>query len=98
MVAIVQLALLVVLVEPARTGKNLYAIGATLVAYVGLVTLVVVSLPPGVFVAGGLLCLAAACGTYLARRVTLVRLGLVTDNRESESNHSVDRSSTEPKE
>ena len=80
--SVAQLVLLVVLVEPARTRGAAYAVGATLVAYVGLVGLFIVTLPYGGFIAGGLLCLAVACGTYLARRVTLVRLGLVSDDEE----------------
>lgn len=81
--AVAQVALLAVLVEPARTRGSAYAAGATFVAYVGLVGLVVVSLPSGRLVAGSLLCFAVACGTYLAHRMTLVRLGLVSDGGES---------------
>lgn len=83
-VAVTQLALLVVLVEPARTTGTAYAVGATLVAAVGLVGLFAVGLGYGLAVTGGLLCLAVACGTYLARRVTLVRLGVVGDDAGSE--------------
>lgn len=79
-VAVTQLALLVVLTEPARTVGSAYAVGATLVAAVGLAGLFAVGLRYGPVVTGGLLCLAVACGTYLARRVTLVRLGLVGDD------------------
>ena len=101
--AVAQLALLVVLTEPARTVGNAYAVGATLVAAVGLAGLFAVSLPYGLVVTGGLLCLAVASGTYLVRRVTLVRLGLVADeaasgSEEPGSDRPDDRSVTEPKE
>ncbi|TKX87539.1 hypothetical protein EXE43_02655 [Halorubrum sp. SS5] len=82
-VAITQLALLVVLTEPARRRESPYAVGATLVAAVGLAGLVAVGLRYGLAVTGGLLCLAVICGTYLVRRVTLVRLGLVGDGAKS---------------
>ena len=97
-VAITQLALLVVLVEPARMHESVYAVAATLAAYGGLVGLLIGTLPYGGFIAGGLLCLAVACGMYLAHRVTLVRLGLVTDDEETDGNRSTDQSTTEPKE
>jgi hypothetical protein len=101
--AVAQLALLVVLTEPARTVGNAYAVGATLVAAVGLAGLFAVSLPYGLVVTGGLLCLAVASGTYLVRRVTLVRLGLVADDPASArgapgGDRPDDRSVTEPKE
>jgi hypothetical protein len=86
--AITQVALLAVLVEPARTRGSAYAAGATLVAYLGLVGLVVVSLPSGRLVAGGLLGVAVGCGTYLAHRVTLVRLGLVSEDEETDGGES----------
>lgn len=78
-VGISQLALIAVLTEPARSQKTYSAIAATLLAYVVLVSLLVIGLRRGLLVAGGLVCLAVAFGTYLARRVTLVRLGLVDD-------------------
>lgn len=101
--AIAQLALLAVLVEPARRSGTAYAVGATLVAYLGLAGLFVAALPYGNFVSGGLLCLAVACGVYLARRVTLVRLDLVNDDERPAGEETVgdrpnDRSVTEPKE
>jgi hypothetical protein len=77
--AIAQLALLVVLTEPARTRGISHAVGATFVAYVGLVALLAVGFRYSLSVAGGLLCLAVACATYLVHRTTLVRLGLVAD-------------------
>lgn len=81
--AVAQFALLVVLTEPARAVGSAYALGATLVAAVGLAGLFAVGLQYGLVVTGGLLCLAVACGTYLAHRVTLVRLGLVGDDAAS---------------
>jgi hypothetical protein len=72
-----QLALLAVLTEPAREGSAPLAILGTLAAYVGLAGLVAIGLREGLLVAGGLLCLAVALGVYIARRVTLVRLGVV---------------------
>ncbi|ELZ42642.1 hypothetical protein C463_10620 [Halorubrum californiense DSM 19288] len=101
--AVAQLALLVVLTEPARTVGSAYALGATLLAAVGLTGVVTVSLRYGLVGTGGLLCLAVACGVYLARRVTLVRLGLVGDDAASEGEaNGGDRpdaqSVTEPKE
>lgn len=80
--AIAQLALLVVLTEPARTRGISHAVGATFVAYVGLVALLAVGFRYSLSVAGGLLCLAVACATYLVHRTTLVRLGLVADDEE----------------
>lgn len=101
--AVAQLALLVVLTEPARAVGSAYAVGATLVAAVGLAGLFAGGLRYGLVVTGGLLCLAVACGTYLARRVTLVRLGLVGDSGESGGeatggDRPDDRPVTEPKE
>ena len=101
--AVAQLALLVVVTEPARAVGNAYAAAATLVAAVGLAGLFAAGLRYGLVVAGGLLCLAVGCGVYLARRVTLVRLGLVGDDAasadgEPSGDHSDDRSVTEPKE
>ncbi|RLM60088.1 hypothetical protein, partial [Halorubrum sp. Atlit-26R] len=98
-----QLALLVVLTEPARTVGRAYASGATLGAAVGLAGLFAVGLRYGLVVTGGLLCLAVACGVYIARRVTLVRLGLVGDDPVSEGeatggDRPDDRSVIEPKE
>ena len=101
--AVAQLALLVVLTEPARTVGSPYALGATLVAAVGLAGLFAAGLRYGLVATGGLLCLALACGVYLARRVTLVRLGLVNDGPASEDedpggDRPDARSATEPKE
>lgn len=76
-VALAQAALLVVLTEPARGRSVPVALGGTLVAYVALLGVVAVGLREGLIAAAGLLCLAVAVGTYLARRVTLVRLGQV---------------------
>ena len=100
---VAQLALLAVLTEPARTARSTYALGATLVAAVGLAGLFGVGLRYGLVVTGGLLCLAVACGVYLTHRVTLVRLGLVADDAASDgeetgSDRPDDRSVTEPKE
>jgi hypothetical protein len=76
-VALAQLALLVVLTEPARGRSVPLALGGTLVAYAALLGVVAVGLREGLLAAAGLLCLAVAVGTYLAHRVTLVRLGQV---------------------
>ncbi|MEZ3163917.1 hypothetical protein ABNG03_03350 [Halorubrum sp. RMP-47] len=110
--AVAQVALLVVLTEPARTRDILYAAGVTLVATVGLVALLAASLRYGLVVTGGLLCLTVACGTYLTRRLTLVRLGLISDDESPDAStrvadrtdtslttdRSADRSLTEAKE
>ena len=77
-VGIAQLALLVILTEPARDRSVPLAIGATLAASAGLLGVVAVGLREGLFAAAGLLCLAVALGIYLVHRLTLVRLGLVS--------------------
>ncbi|EMA58398.1 hypothetical protein C469_13185 [Halorubrum lipolyticum DSM 21995] len=76
-VGVSQLALVAVLTEPARSQNAYAAVAGTLLAYAVLAALLVIGLRRGPLVAGGLVCLAVAFGTYLARRVTLVRLGLV---------------------
>lgn len=75
--AVAQIALLIVLTEPARDRSVPAVIGATAVAYAGLLGILAVGLRDGVLVAGGLLCLVVALVVYLTHRVTLVRLGLV---------------------
>lgn len=84
-VGVSQLALLAVLTEPARSQHVYAAVIATLLAYAVMVGLLVIGLRRGLVVAGGLVCLAVALGTYLVRRVTLVRLGLVADEPPSET-------------
>ncbi|CDK39397.1 hypothetical protein [Halorubrum sp. AJ67] len=76
-VGVAQLALLVVLTQPARDRSLPNAVVGTLAAYAVLLGVVAVGLRESHFAAAGLLCLAVALGTYLARRLTLVRLGLV---------------------
>ena len=76
-IAVAQIALLIVLTEPARDRSVPVVIGATAVAYAGLLGVIAVGLRDGLLVAGGLLCLSVALGTYLVHRVTLVRLGMV---------------------
>ena len=76
-VGLAQFALLVVLTEPARDRSVPLAFVGTLLAYAVLVGVVAVGLREGLLAAGGLLCLTVALGAYLARRATLVRLGLV---------------------
>jgi hypothetical protein len=77
LVGVTQLALLCVLTEPARGQKLWAAFIGTLLAYGLLVGVVAIGFREGLVVAGGLLCGTVAVGTYLARRVTLVRLGRV---------------------
>ena len=77
LVGVTQLALLCVLTEPARRHQHWAVFIYTLPAYGLLVGVVAIGLREGLVVAGGLLCVAVAGGTYLARRVTLVRLGRV---------------------
>lgn len=76
-VGIAQLALLVVLTEPARDQSIPHALVGTLLAYLVLVGVVAVGLREGLLAAGGLLCLTVTLGVYFARRATLVRLELV---------------------
>ncbi|MUW14130.1 hypothetical protein GJ633_05245 [Halorubrum sp. CBA1125] len=76
-VGLAQLALLAVLTEPARDRSVPLAIAGTFGAYAVLLGVVAVGLRESLAAAGGLLCLAVALGAYLARRATLVRLGLV---------------------
>ena len=76
-VAVAQIALLIVLTEPARDQSVPAVIGATVVAYAGLLGVIAVGLRDGLLVAGGLLCVVVALATYLTRRVTHVSLGLV---------------------
>lgn len=77
---IAQLALLVVLTEPARTHGIPRVIGTTLVAYLVLGGVFASSLSYGLVVTGGLLGLTVAVGTYVIYRVTVVQLGMVTDD------------------
>lgn len=76
-VGLAQLALLVVLTEPARDRSVPLALVGTFLASLVLVGVVAVGLREGLLAAGGLLCLTVALGVYLVRRATLVRLGLV---------------------
>lgn len=97
-VGVSQLALLAVLTEPARTRNAYSAVVGTVLAYVVIVALLLVGLRRGPVVAGGLVCLAVAFGTYLVRRITLVRLGLVGDEPATETRDDddieTDRSAT----
>lgn len=69
-----QFALLVVLTEPARDRAFRPATVATAGAYAVLLGILAAGLRESLLVAGAVLCLAVIVGTYLARRVTLVRL------------------------
>lgn len=74
---VVQIGLLILLTEPARQGQVSSAIATTGVAYLALAGGVVVWVQHDLWVTGVLLGLIVASGTYLMRRITLVRLGLV---------------------
>ncbi|MFD1570485.1 hypothetical protein [Halorubrum laminariae] len=74
---VVQIALLILLTEPARQHHVTSAMATTGVAYLALGGGIVLWFQRDLWVTGVLLCLIVAGGTYLMRRITLVRLGLV---------------------
>lgn len=75
--AVVQIGLLILLTEPARQGQVSSAMATSGVAYLALAGGVAVGIQRDLWVVGVLLCIIVASGTYLMRRITLVRLGLV---------------------
>lgn len=87
--AVAQLALLVVVTEPARTRAVPFAAGMTLVAAAGLALLVVAGLQSGPFVASGAVCIVVVGGTSLACRLTRVQLGLVTPDAPADASSRV---------
>lgn len=91
---IVQIGLLILLTEPARQSQVISAMATTGVAYLALAGGVVVGLQRDLWVTGVLLCIIVASGTYLMRRVTLVRLGLVEPATEQEQTTQNTSSST----
>lgn len=74
---VAQIGLLILLTEPARRHHISTAMATTGVAYLALAGGVVAGLQRSLWVTGVLLCIVVAGGTYLMRRITLVRLGLV---------------------
>lgn len=103
-VVVTQIVLLVVLTEPTRQHDLPLAMVTTALASLGLGGILIMGIQRNLIVAGGLLCLAIAGVTYLIRRITLVRLGLVdpTVTHTGETNYvsgQTDRQTdTEPKE
>lgn len=89
-IGVTQLALLVVLTEPARDHAFRPAIVATAGVYAALLGLLFVGFRESLLVAAGMLCLAVAGGTYLARRMTLVRLGRVPTRTTSDNDTATD--------
>lgn len=74
-----QLALLVVLTEPARSPGRRHALGGTGIAALGLGGLVVVTVPYGLGVTGSLLGLSVGGALYVIHRVTVVRVEMATE-------------------
>lgn len=74
---VAQIGLLILLTEPARRERVTSAMATTGVAYLALVGGLVVGVQRDLWIIAGVLCIIVTGGTYLMRRITLVRLGLV---------------------
>lgn len=91
-----QLALVSLLVEPARAHGQWRLTALTVVIGVGLGATLMAGSSRGVMMLGAVLCLGVGVGVYLTHRLTLVRLDLVSRSPSDTETVTADHEETTP--